>query len=227
LSLADVTYVPEEPAHDHEIDAINAEVFRFLEKMPSQEELDLLTTSAVGGALVLGFVLPSPLGEAAIIPDKPWTSPTTGGTEVNAWVVIGRDDSVTIRVAQSEMGEGVFTSMPILGPDGQPVLVYKQSARIRAPAEAAELVVPDFVERRAALGRQWRHLRRAIFADRDTGVAAAEPDVRLGDGGHADEVVGAAQERREGRRVRLPAANLEADGGRRLNEAVRELRVMR
>jgi isoquinoline 1-oxidoreductase beta subunit len=37
-----------------------------------------------------------------------------GGTEVNAWLVIGSDDTVTIRVAQSEMGEGVFTSMPML-----------------------------------------------------------------------------------------------------------------
>jgi hypothetical protein len=33
---------------------------------------------------------------------------------VNAWLIIGTDDSVTIRVAQSEMGEGVFTSMPML-----------------------------------------------------------------------------------------------------------------
>jgi isoquinoline 1-oxidoreductase beta subunit len=74
----------------------------------------LLTTAAVGGALVLGFFLPSRQAEAAIIANKPWTPPTEGGQEVNAWLVIGRDDIVTIRVAQSEMGEGVFTSMPML-----------------------------------------------------------------------------------------------------------------
>jgi isoquinoline 1-oxidoreductase subunit beta len=74
----------------------------------------LLTTSVVGGALVLGFVLPSRQAAAATIAEQPWTSPTEGGTEVNAWLVIGRDDTVTIRVAQSEMGEGVFTSMPML-----------------------------------------------------------------------------------------------------------------
>ena len=28
--------------------------------------------------------------------------------------MIGSDDSVTIRVAQSEMGDGVFTSMPMI-----------------------------------------------------------------------------------------------------------------
>ena len=52
--------------------------------------------------------------QAATIAEKPWTSPAAGGTEVNAWLIIGSDESVTIRVAQSEMGEGVFTSMPML-----------------------------------------------------------------------------------------------------------------
>src|ERR671918_265216 len=74
----------------------------------------MVTTSVVGGAFVLGFVLPSPQIKAATIAEKPWNSPTTGGAEVNAWLIIGSDDSVTIRVAQSEMGEGVFTSMPML-----------------------------------------------------------------------------------------------------------------
>jgi isoquinoline 1-oxidoreductase beta subunit len=74
----------------------------------------LLTTSVVSGAFVLGFFLPSRQAEAAAIAEQPWTAPTQGGTEVNAWLVIGSDDTVTIRVAQSEMGEGVFTSMPML-----------------------------------------------------------------------------------------------------------------
>lgn len=74
----------------------------------------MITTSVVGGAFVLGFSLPSRQAEAATIADNPWTSPTTGGTEINAWLVIGSDDTVTIRVAQSEMGEGVFTSLPML-----------------------------------------------------------------------------------------------------------------
>src|ERR671919_1574842 len=74
----------------------------------------MVTTSVVGGAFVLGFVLPSRQVKAATIAEKPWNSPTTGGAEVNAWLIIDSDDSVTIRVAQSEMGEGVFTSMPML-----------------------------------------------------------------------------------------------------------------
>jgi isoquinoline 1-oxidoreductase subunit beta len=74
----------------------------------------LLTTSVVGGAFVLGFFLPPRQAAAAVIAEQPWTAPTSGGTEVNAWLVIGSDETVTIRVAQSEMGEGVFTSMPML-----------------------------------------------------------------------------------------------------------------
>jgi isoquinoline 1-oxidoreductase subunit beta len=74
----------------------------------------LLTTAAVGGGFVLGFFLPPHRAEAATIAQQPWTPPDGGGHEVNAWLVIGSDDTVTIRVAQSEMGEGVFTSMPML-----------------------------------------------------------------------------------------------------------------
>jgi isoquinoline 1-oxidoreductase beta subunit len=74
----------------------------------------MMTTSVLGGAFVLGFVLPSRQVAAATIAEKPWMPPTTGGAEINAWLVVGSDDTVTIRVAQSEMGEGVFTSMPML-----------------------------------------------------------------------------------------------------------------
>src|SRR4029453_8265327 len=86
--------------------------------MSSKHEISrrqfLISTAAVGGALVLGFRIPSGAAPAANIAPKPWTPPMEGGQEVNAWLVIGSDDTVTIRVAQSEMGEGVFTSMPML-----------------------------------------------------------------------------------------------------------------
>jgi isoquinoline 1-oxidoreductase beta subunit len=74
----------------------------------------MITTAAVGGGLVLGFFLPSHGRAAASIAAKPWTAPTAGGAEVNAWLTIGSDDTVTIRVAQSEMGQGVFTGLPLL-----------------------------------------------------------------------------------------------------------------
>ena len=37
-----------------------------------------------------------------------------GAVEVGAWIVIDPDDSVTIRVSKSEMGQGIFTALPML-----------------------------------------------------------------------------------------------------------------
>ena len=72
----------------------------------------IITTSVVAGGMVLGFHLPTK-AKAAAVEGQPWMG-TTGGDEVNAWLVIGQDNSVTIRVGQSEMGEGIFTSLPMI-----------------------------------------------------------------------------------------------------------------
>jgi len=74
----------------------------------------IIATAAAGGGLMLGFCLPSRPAQAAAVAPQPWTAPAASGAEINAWLIIGSDDTVTIRVAQSEMGEGVFTSMPML-----------------------------------------------------------------------------------------------------------------
>ena len=68
----------------------------------------LVRTAAVAGALVLGFHVPweRRQGLAAAIPNE--------GAELNAWIVIQPDESVVIRVARSEMGQGIFTSLPML-----------------------------------------------------------------------------------------------------------------
>src|SRR5262245_29098019 len=86
--------------------------------MSSRHEISgrqyLTSTAAVDGALGLGFRIPAGAAQTANIAPKPWTSPVEGGQEVNAWLIIGSDDTVTIRVAQSEMGQGVFTAMPMI-----------------------------------------------------------------------------------------------------------------
>src|SRR5262245_45475304 len=74
----------------------------------------LIATAAVGGGLMLEFCIPSRLAEAATVRPQPWTPSSMSGAEVNAWLIIGSDDTVTIRVAQSEMGQGAFTAMPML-----------------------------------------------------------------------------------------------------------------
>ena len=61
---------------------------------------DFLKASALaGGGLMLGFHIPAANAAA------------TKDTEVNAWIVINSDDSVLIRVAYSEMGQGSMTGL--------------------------------------------------------------------------------------------------------------------
>ncbi|MEA2903287.1 MAG: isoquinoline 1-oxidoreductase subunit beta [Alphaproteobacteria bacterium] len=73
----------------------------------------LATTAAVGGAMVLGFHLPPTSAQAAPVEGQPWYRDAMV-PELNAWLTIAPDDTVTIRVAQTEMGTGVFTSCPMM-----------------------------------------------------------------------------------------------------------------
>src|SRR5947209_5722583 len=73
----------------------------------------LATTAAAGGALVLGFYLPPTRAQAAAIEGQPWYREAMV-PEINAWLTIAPDDTVTIRVAQTEMGTGVLTSCPMM-----------------------------------------------------------------------------------------------------------------
>jgi isoquinoline 1-oxidoreductase beta subunit len=69
------------------------------------------------GALILGFHLPG--CGTATAPEDDGTL-VMGGTEgdaivdVTAWVRIAADGTVTLRVGASEMGQGVFTALPML-----------------------------------------------------------------------------------------------------------------
>ena len=73
----------------------------------------LASTAAAGGALVLGFYLPSSNAQAQPIEAQPWYRDAMV-PEINAWLTIAPDDTVTIRVAQTEMGTGVLTSCPMM-----------------------------------------------------------------------------------------------------------------
>ncbi len=69
--------------------------------------------SAAGGLAIAAFA--PELAGATMIAGQPW-SPETGKApdEVNAFVVIDPDNSITLRVAKSDMGQGVLTSMAMI-----------------------------------------------------------------------------------------------------------------
>jgi isoquinoline 1-oxidoreductase beta subunit len=62
----------------------------------------LMATAAAGGGLALGLRLP--LGPEVV-------RAADGSPEITAWVVIRPDDTVVIRIARSEMGQGTLTGL--------------------------------------------------------------------------------------------------------------------
>ena len=62
----------------------------------------VVSAAAVGGGLMLGMDIP--LGPQVV-------RAADGSPEVNAWVVIRPDDTVVIRIARSEMGQGTITGL--------------------------------------------------------------------------------------------------------------------
>jgi isoquinoline 1-oxidoreductase beta subunit len=68
----------------------------------------LALVSAAQGAFVLGFFVP-PRASAQTTANATW-SDESARDEINAWIVISPDDTVTIRIAQTELGQGVWTS---------------------------------------------------------------------------------------------------------------------
>jgi isoquinoline 1-oxidoreductase subunit beta len=70
----------------------------------------LRASALAGGGLLIGFHMPA---DAARIDPKPWSAPPQG-TEINAWLAIASDGTVTIRVPHTEMGQGGLTSVAML-----------------------------------------------------------------------------------------------------------------
>src|SRR5262245_28116766 len=64
----------------------------------------LVKSAALTGALALGVRLPGPAQAAA----------SAQGPEITHWIVIQPDESVVIRIARSELGQGTFTGLAML-----------------------------------------------------------------------------------------------------------------
>src|SRR5215470_3017312 len=68
----------------------------------------LAMVAAAQGAFILGFCVPQQ-ANAQSGPRPVWYE-DSATPEVNAWIVISPDETVTIRIGQTELGQGVWTS---------------------------------------------------------------------------------------------------------------------
>jgi isoquinoline 1-oxidoreductase beta subunit len=69
----------------------------------------LNATAAAGSGLILALTLPGRSG----LSKSPAAAAQAGG-QLNAWLKIARDNSITVIVDRSEMGQGVYTALPML-----------------------------------------------------------------------------------------------------------------
>ena len=71
----------------------------------------LQSSVSLAGGMLLGFHLP------VFAKASPYEATEITGSEINAWLAIEPDESIIIRVAQSEMGQGVMTALPMIVAD--------------------------------------------------------------------------------------------------------------
>jgi isoquinoline 1-oxidoreductase beta subunit len=70
-------------------------------------------SAALGGSLVVGFFVPSVVKRFAFAQEPPAAAPAAL-PPVNAFLRIGSDESVTVLLAHSEMGQGIWTTLPMM-----------------------------------------------------------------------------------------------------------------
>jgi isoquinoline 1-oxidoreductase beta subunit len=128
---------------------------------------DFLQTSALlGGGLVLALGLP---GCA-----KP-PAPAAADATLNAWLRIGADDSITVICDRSEMGQGVYTALPMLL--AEELEVPLQAIRVVAAPVGEEYVSPgnggQVTGTSNSIQESWEKLRLAGAQARTMLITAA------------------------------------------------------
>lgn len=135
----------------------------------NQERRGFLKAGAVaGGGLLIGFHLPLANRASGV-------EAATKEFAPNAWIRIDADDTVMLRVASSEMGQGVYTAIPMLLAEE----LECDWARIKvemAPADKAytnPLIGQQLTGGSTAVRAYWTPLRQAGAAARELLIRAA------------------------------------------------------
>jgi isoquinoline 1-oxidoreductase subunit beta len=163
----------------------------------------LLSVAATGGGLALGFNVP--FGE-------PGVRAAVNAREITAWVVIEPDDTVIVRVARSEMGQGSFTALSMLVAEELECDWSKVRAEFVAPEDniRRNRIWGDMATggSRAIRGSQ-DYLRRAGATAREMLIAAAAArwNVAAGECTAANSLI---THMPSGRRVRFGAVAADA-----------------
>ena len=126
----------------------------------------LKTTAVLSGGLTLGFALPGMLSEV----DAAGTLHTP-----NAWVHIADDNTITLISARSEMGQGVYTALPMLIAEELGVDIRKIKVAI-APANAVyvnKLLAAQITGGSTSVREGWEKLRIAGAQVRTMLITAA------------------------------------------------------
>jgi isoquinoline 1-oxidoreductase subunit beta len=78
----------------------------------SSRRVFLKTATVAGGGLVVGFFMPAGMRRLALAQAPPAAPPAL--PPANAFLRIGSDESVTVLLSHSEMGQGIWTTLPML-----------------------------------------------------------------------------------------------------------------
>src|SRR6201991_1659693 len=143
----------------------------------------VLGTAAAGAGLALGMDIP--LGPTVV-------RAADGSPEVNAWVVIRPDDTVVIRIARSEMGQGTMTGLAQLVAEELDCDWAKVTTEFPTPGQ------------NLARNRRWKD----FFTAGSRGIRASNEYVRQGGATARMMLVQAAAEK-----WKVPAAECSASSG--------------
>ncbi len=128
----------------------------------------LQTSAVASGGLMLGFTLPGAVGEARAA-GMMYTP--------NAWVHIADDNTITLISARSEMGQGVYTSMPMLIAEELNVDIRNVKVAIAPPNAKvygnALLGGPQLTGGSTSVRDGWEKLRTAGAQVREMLISAA------------------------------------------------------